>query len=50
MGTFFCRETKQPQISDGYLAVPTQNEKTILVKYWYDYSQEMNGVTPITME
>lgn len=50
MGTLFCRQTKQPKICDGHLAVPTQDEKSILVKYWYDDSQEMNGVTPISME
>ena len=50
MGTLFCRQTNQPRTCDGYLAVPTQDEKTILVKYWYDDSQEMNGITPISME
>lgn len=50
MGTLFCRETKLPRKCDGYITVPTQDEKTILVKYWYDDCQEMNGVTPISME
>lgn len=50
MGTLFCRETKQPKKCDGYITTPTLEEKSILVKYWYDDSQEMNGVSPISME
>ena len=50
MGTLFCRETKQPKKCDGYITTPILEEKAILVKYWYDDSQEMNGVSPISME
>lgn len=50
MGTLFCRKTKQPRQCDGYITIPKLNEKTTLVKYWYDDSMEMNGVTPISME
>lgn len=50
MGTLFCRKTKQPRQCDGYITIPTLNEKTTLVKYWYDDSMEMNGVSPISME
>lgn len=50
MGFLICRETKKPKMCDGVLSVPNESDKNILIKYWYDDSQEMNGVDPITLE
>ena len=50
MGFLICRETKKPKMCDGSLSIPDEFDKDILVKYWYDDNQEMNGVEPITLE
>ncbi len=50
MGTLYCRKTIKPKECDGKMATPTMKDKSILVKYWFDDSQEMNGVDPISME
>ena len=50
MGTLFCKEVKQPRTCEGHLAIPTQDEKPTLVKYWLDDNQEMNGASPISLE
>ncbi len=49
MGTLYCRQTKKPKDCDGKIAIPTIEDKPILVQYWFDDSQEMNGVDPISM-
>ena len=50
MGTLSCKKTKKPRQCDGEISTPSISEKEILVKYWFDDSQEMNGVNPISME
>ena len=50
MGFLMCKETKKPKMCDGTLFVPVETDKDLLVKYWYDDSQEMNSDNPITME
>lgn len=50
MGTLHCKETRKPKECDGYITIPTQDEKPILVKYWYDDSKEMNSTSPISIE
>ena len=50
MGTLFCRQTKKPRECKGKIAIPTIDDKAILTQYWFDDSQEMNGVDPISME
>jgi len=50
MGTLFCRQTKKPRECDGKIGIPTIDDKAILTQYWFDDSQEMNGVDPISME
>lgn len=50
MGTLFCRNVKQPRQCDGYIAIPTLDEKPTLVKYWYDDNMEMNGVETVSIE
>ena len=50
MGTLYCKQTKKPKDCDGKIAIPTIEDKPILVQYWFDDSQEMNGVDPISVE
>ncbi len=50
MGSLYCTKTKKPKDCDGKMDTPTLVDKDILVKYWFDDSQEMNGVDPISME
>lgn len=50
MGTLFCRQTKKPRECDGKIGIPTIDDKATLTQYWFDDSQEMNGVDPISME
>ena len=50
MGTLSCKKTKKPRQCDGKISIPSISEKEILVKYWFDDSQEMKGVNPISME
>ena len=50
MGFLCCRETKKPRECDGFIDVPTVDDKATLVKYWYDDSHEMDGVDPVSME
>ncbi len=50
MGTLFCRQTKKPRECNGKIAIPTIDNKATLTQYWFDDSQEMNGVDPISME
>ncbi len=50
MGTLSCKQTKKPKECDGKISISTIEDKPILVKYWFDDSQEMNGVDPISME
>lgn len=50
MGFLICHETKRPKVCDGILDKPTEVDRDVLVKYWFDDNQEMNGVDPITME
>lgn len=50
MGTLSCKQTKKPKECDGKISVAAIEDKTTLVKYWFDDSQEMNGVAPISME
>lgn len=50
MGFLICRETKKPKRCDASLSIPNENDKNILVRYWYDDNHEMNGVEPITLE
>lgn len=50
MGFLICRETKKPKMCDGILSIPTESDKEVLVKYWFDDCQEMNDVNPITIE
>ena len=50
MGFLICHHTKTPKICDGTLSKPTESDREVLVKYWYDDNMEMNGANPITME
>lgn len=50
MGFLICHKTKKPKECDGILSKPTESDRSILEKYWYDDSMEMNGTEPITIE
>ena len=50
MGFLICHETIKPKECDGILSKPTEKDRNILEKYWYDDNIEMNGVDPITLE
>ena len=50
MGFLVCYQTKVPKRCDGVLSKPTENDKEILAKYWFDDTTEMKGVAPITKE
>ncbi len=50
MGFLICHHTKIPRICDGILSKPTESDKDVLAKYWYNDNMEMNGANPITME
>ncbi len=50
MGTLYCKQTKKPKDCDGGIAIPTIDDKSTLVQYWFNDSQEMNGVDPISIE
>ena len=50
MGFLVCFKTKKPKECDGTLAKPDENDKDVLIKYWYDDNMEMNGTDPITIE
>lgn len=49
MGTLFCRQTKKPRKCERKIGIPTIGDKPTLTQYWFDDSQEMNGVDPISM-
>ena len=50
MGFLICNKTLKPKECDGTISYPTEGDKEILTKYWYDDSQEMNGAEPISIE
>ena len=50
MGFLICNKTLKPKECDGTISCPTEEDKEILTKYWYDDSQEMNGAEPISIE
>lgn len=50
MGFLICNKTLKPKECDGIISYPTEGDKKILTKYWYDDSQEMNGAEPISIE
>ena len=50
MGFLICHKTKEPKVCDGILSKPTESDREVLAKYWYDDNIEMNGINPITME
>lgn len=50
MGFLICHQTIKPKSCDGVLSFPNESDREILVKYWYDDSQEMNEVSPISIE
>ena len=50
MGFLICHHTKITRICDGILSKPTESDKDVLAKYWYNDNMEMNGANPITME
>lgn len=50
MGFLICHHTKTPKKCNGILSKPTESDREVLVKYWYDDNMEMNGANPITME
>ena len=50
MGFLICHKTKEPKVCDGILSKPTESDRKVLAKYWYDDNMEMNGVDPITLE
>ena len=50
MGFLICHQTKKPKECDGILSKPTEEDRSILERYWYDDNVEMNGIEPITME
>lgn len=50
MGSLSCKKTKTPKLCDGVIGVPTNEDKDILVEYWYADCQEMNGVDSISLE
>lgn len=50
MGFLICNKTMKPKECDGILSLPTDADKDILTKYWYDDNQEMNGVGTISIE
>lgn len=50
MGFLICHRTIKPKECDGILSKPTEEDRQVLEKYWYDDSIEMNGTDPITIE
>lgn len=50
MGFLICHKTIKPKECDGVLDLPSESDRDTLVKYWFDDSQEMNGVDPISIE
>lgn len=50
MGTLCCRKTKKPRECDGYMDKPNIDDKDVLVQYWFNDCNEMNGVESITMD
>lgn len=50
MGFLICRQTHKPKECDGILTKPTEEDRMVLEKYWYDDCMEMNGTNPITIE
>lgn len=50
LGFLICHHTKTPKECDGVLERPTESDREVLAKYWYDDTREMNSVTPITIE
>ena len=50
MGFLICHKTIKPKECDGVLDLPSEADRDTLVKYWFDDSQEMNGVDPISIE
>lgn len=50
MGFLICNDPKMPKLCDGILSKPMEDDKDVLIKYWYDDNMEMNGVDPITLE
>lgn len=50
MGFLSCTKTITPKKCDGRFDVPTNLDKDILVKYWFDACKEMTGVDDITIE
>lgn len=50
MGALHCIRPVKPKTCTGNLDSPTESDREDLIRYWYDDSQEMNGVDPITME
>ena len=50
MGFLMCRKTIKPKECDGFLSKPTEADRMILEKYWYEDNMEMNGVDKITPE
>ena len=50
IGFLICHKTKAPKLCDGVLSRPTEEDRNILEKYWFDDNIEMNGIDPITIE
>lgn len=50
LGFLICNKTIKPRECDGIVTHPKESDKDVLVKYWFDDCEEMNGVDPITME
>ena len=50
MGFLICHKTVKPKECDGHLSKPTEEDRSVLEKYWYDDNMEMNGIDPITYE
>ena len=50
MGFLICNKTKKPKNCDAILSKPTNEDREVLEKYWYDDNIEMNGIDPITKE
>lgn len=50
MGFLICHSTIKPKECDGVLDYPSESDRSTLIKYWFDDSQEMNGIDHITIE
>ena len=50
MGFLICHQTLKPKECDGILSKPTEADREVLEKYWYEDNIEMNDIDPISVE